>query len=64
MKSKVKYTNEPMGRLRVIDDFLSRPDKLVFKEDNVKVTMALSKSPSLGADDAGLKRFLRMRSKG
>ena len=44
MKSKVKYTDEPMGRLRVIDDFLPRPDELVFKEDNVKVTMALSKS--------------------
>ena len=44
MKRKVKYTDEPMGRLRVIDDFLSKPDELVFKEDNVKVTMALSKS--------------------
>jgi hypothetical protein len=44
MKSRIKYTDEPMGRLRVIDDFLPRPDELVFKEDNVKVTMALSKS--------------------
>ncbi|MBP9014083.1 MAG: hypothetical protein KBG22_10785 [Smithella sp.] len=44
MKTKIKYTNEPMGRLRVIDDFLPGPDELVFKEDNVKVTMALSKS--------------------
>lgn len=44
MKSKIKYTDEPMGRLRVIDDFLPKPDELVFKEDNVKVTMALSKS--------------------
>lgn len=33
-----------MGTLRVIDDFLPRPDELVLKEDNVKVTMALSKS--------------------
>ena len=44
MKSKVKYTNEPMGKLRVVDDFLPAPEKLVFKEDNVKITMALSKS--------------------
>jgi hypothetical protein len=44
MKSKIKYTDEPMGRLRVVDDFLPKPDELVFKEDNVKVTMALSKS--------------------
>ncbi|MBF8269397.1 MAG: hypothetical protein HW386_1106 [Gammaproteobacteria bacterium] len=44
MKSKIKYTDEPMGKLRVVDDFLPKPDELVFKEDNVKVTMALSKS--------------------
>lgn len=44
MKTKIKYANEPMGRLRVIDDFLPGPDELVFKENNVKVTIALSKS--------------------
>ena len=44
MKTKIKYTNEPMGRLRVVDDFLPKPDELVFKEDNVKITMALSKA--------------------
>lgn len=44
MKSRVKYTNEPMGKLRVVDDFLPAPEELVFKEDNVKITMALSKS--------------------
>ena len=44
MKSKVKYTDEPMGKLRVVDDFFPAPEELVFKEDNVKITMALSKS--------------------
>ena len=44
MKSKVKYTDEPMGKLRVVDDFLPAPEELVYKEDNVKITMALSKS--------------------
>lgn len=44
MKSKVKYTNEPMGKPRVVDDFLPAPEELVFKEDNIKITMALSKS--------------------
>ena len=37
------YTDEPIGEVRVIDDFLPPPDKLVFKEDNVKVTLGLSK---------------------
>lgn len=44
MKSKTKYTEEPMGHLRVVKDFLPPPDKLVLKEDNVKVTISLKKS--------------------
>ena len=37
------YTDEPLGDVRVIDDFLPSPEDLVFKEDNVKVTLGLSK---------------------
>jgi len=44
MKKKIKYTDEPLGDLRVIDDFLPSPEELAFKEDNVKVTIALSKT--------------------
>jgi hypothetical protein len=44
MKSRIKYTDEPMGKLRVEKDFLPPPDKLVLKEENVKVTISLKKS--------------------
>ena len=44
MKKKIKYTDEPMGELRVVKDFLPPPDRLVLKEDNVKITISLSKS--------------------
>lgn len=44
MKSKVRYTDEPLGRLRVVEDFLPPPEGLVFKEPKVKVTMSLSKA--------------------
>ena len=37
------YTDEPLGDVRIIDDFLPMPEDLVFKEDNVKVTLGLSK---------------------
>jgi len=43
MKSKIKYTDEPMGDLKVVKDFLPPPDQLVLKEDKVKVTISLSK---------------------
>jgi len=44
MKNKIKYTDEPMGDLRVVKDFLPPPDQLVFKEENVKITISLKKS--------------------
>ncbi len=44
MKTKTKYTEEPMGELRVVKDFLPPPDQLVLKEDNIKVTISLKKS--------------------
>lgn len=43
MSAKIKYTNEPLGKLEVVSDFLPRPDDLVFRDEGVKVTLALSK---------------------
>lgn len=44
MKTKTKYTEELMGDLKIVKDFLPPPDQLVMKEDNVKVTISLKKS--------------------
>ena len=44
MKKRISYTDEPMGDVQIVKDFLPAPDKLVLKEENVKVTIALSKS--------------------
>jgi predicted DNA binding CopG/RHH family protein len=44
MKSKTKYTNEPIGELTVVRDFLPPPEQLVLKEDHLKVTISLKKS--------------------
>ena len=43
MSAKIKYTNEPLGKIKVVSDFLPLPGDLVFREDGVKVTLALSK---------------------
>lgn len=43
MKMNIKYTDEPI-ETRVIEDFLPSPEELAFKEEPVKVTLALSKS--------------------
>jgi len=43
MKRKIAYTNEPLGRLEIVRDFLPSPDQLVLNDDGVKVTLALSR---------------------
>ena len=43
MSEKIRYTNEPLGDLEVVPDFLPRPEDLVFRDEGVKVTIALSK---------------------
>ena len=44
MSSKaVKYTTGEIGRVRVVEDFLPSPDRLLAREDNVKVTLSLSR---------------------
>jgi predicted DNA binding CopG/RHH family protein len=44
MTKKTTYTNEPLGDIEVIRDFLPPPSELAFREEGVKVTLALSKS--------------------
>jgi len=44
MKKRIKYSNEKIGEVEIVKDFLPKPENLVFKEDTVKVTLNLSKS--------------------
>lgn len=43
MKNKTKRVNEPMGKVKVIKDFLPPPHQLVLKEENQKITISLNK---------------------
>lgn len=44
MKKNMKYTDEPLGELKIIPDFLPSPENLIFKEDKIKITISLDKS--------------------
>jgi len=44
MKEKITYTNEPIGRVKVLKDFLPSPRELALKDETVKVTISLSKT--------------------
>ena len=39
----IKYTTGEIGRVGVVEDFLPMPADLVPREDNVKVTLSLSR---------------------
>jgi hypothetical protein len=43
MTAKIRYTDEPLGKLKVVPDFLPAPEELAIREEGVKVTIALSK---------------------
>ena len=43
-KSKVKYKDEPIGKIKIVDDFLPNPKDLVLKEETTKITISLTKS--------------------
>lgn len=42
-RKSTDYTDEPIGRIEVVRDFLPSPEELVLKEKTVKVTLALTK---------------------
>lgn len=44
MSKKIKYTDEPIGPVKVVADFLPSPEQLAFKEESTKVTLSLSKA--------------------
>jgi hypothetical protein len=43
MNKRVKYSAGPIGKVRVVPDFLPAPDELAFREEGVKVTLSLTK---------------------
>ena len=42
-KPTVKYSKGEIDRVKVVEDFLPSPDRLVLREENVKVTLSLSR---------------------
>jgi hypothetical protein len=43
MSAKIKYTNEPLGEPKVVRDFLPSPEELAFRDEDVKITITLSR---------------------
>ena len=44
MSAKIKYSDESIGDIEIVEDFLPSPNELAFRDETVKVTISLSKS--------------------
>ena len=42
MSKTIQYSDEPIGKLKIIADFLPSPEELSLKNENTKVTISLS----------------------
>ena len=43
MKKRIRYRDEPIGEPKVIRDFLPSPEELAHREEDVKITITLSR---------------------
>lgn len=43
-KKRKRYTEGPIGKIKIVEDFLPPPEKLMLKQRNVKVTINLKES--------------------
>ena len=43
-KQTVKYSDETIGKIKIIKDFLPKPEDLILQDQTIKVTLSLSKS--------------------
>ncbi len=43
MSTRTRYTDEPLGTVEIVPDFLPSPAELAFREEGVKITLALSR---------------------
>lgn len=42
MNKRIRYSDEPIGEIKLVPDFLPSPDELALKSEQTKVTIALS----------------------
>ena len=59
MNKAIRYSDEPIGDIRVIPDFLPSPTELALKNKNTKVTISLSSESVAYFKDAAKKHHMQ-----
>ena len=42
MHKRIRYSDEPLGKIKLVPDFLPSPEELALKNEQTKVTISLS----------------------
>ena len=58
MKKKIIYTDEPLGDIQVVDDFLPSPDQFIFKGDKAKVADRARRPGEVASDKQAFHQIL------
>ena len=59
MNKPIQYSNEPLGDIEFIPDFLPSPEELALKKENTKVTISLSSESVAYFKDAAKKHHMQ-----
>ena len=54
MKGKIKYTNEPIGKIKLVEDFLPSPEELVLKDETIKAYPGWKVDGECGCRQSGI----------
>ena len=59
MNKTIQYSDEPIGEIELVSDFLPSPEKLALKNQNTKVTISLSSESIAYFKDAAKKHHMQ-----
>jgi predicted DNA binding CopG/RHH family protein len=59
MSKAIKYSNEPIGDIKLVSDFLPSPEELALRNKNTKITISLSSESITYFKDAAKKNHMQ-----
>jgi len=59
MSKQIQYSDEPMGEIKLIPDFLPSPAELALKKKNTKITISLSSESVTYFKEAARKHHMQ-----
>ena len=59
MSKIIQYSDDPMGEVKIVTDFLPSPEQLALKNQNTKVTISLSSESVAYFKDTAKKHHMQ-----